>query len=212
MNTPRPPSAPPLKTAEPISLEALFTEHRRRLLAMIRFRLDHRLAKRFAPEDVLQESYLAAAKRLKHYDPEAWSSPFLWLRAVVNQTVIDLHRRHLGAQKRDAARETGILSLAPAGATSLSVAFRLLGGAPSPSAEVIRDDLLLRVQQAVAEMDDLDREVLALRHFEELTNKEAAEALGIGEKAASMRYVRALKRLKELLRRFSGFLSGDLHV
>lgn len=203
-STPPPPGAP-----QPLDLAALMSEHRHRLLSMVRFRMDQRLAKRLSPEDVLQEAWIAAQKRIQHYDPAAWSSPFLWLRTVVQQTLIDLHRHHLGAAKRDAGMERGILSLAPAGATSLSIAFRIVGQADSPSGEVMRDDLMGRVQQAVAEMDPLDQEILALRHFEELTNQEAAQSLGIAEKAASMRYVRALKRLKELLETFSGFTDRE---
>jgi RNA polymerase sigma-70 factor (ECF subfamily) len=118
---------------------------------------------------------------------------------IVNQTLIDLHRHHLGAQRRDAACEVS-LDGAPYGqATSASVAIQLIGQFTSPSGVAARADLLGLVQTAIEQMDPIDREVLALRHFEELTNSEVAEALGIEQKAASIRYIRALRRLKDVL-------------
>jgi RNA polymerase sigma-70 factor (ECF subfamily) len=118
---------------------------------------------------------------------------------IVNQTLVDLHRQHLGAQRRDAAREVSIDRAPYVEATSVSVAIQLVGIFTSPSGAAARADTLGLVQSAIEQMDPIDREVLALRHFEELTNSEVAEALGIEQKAASIRYVRALRRLKEVL-------------
>jgi RNA polymerase sigma-70 factor (ECF subfamily) len=118
---------------------------------------------------------------------------------IVNQTLIDLHRQHLGAQARDAAREVNLDGAPFAQATSASVAIQLVGNFTSPSGAAARRDLLDLVQGAIQHMDAIDREVLALRHFEELTNSEVAEALGIEQKAASIRYIRALRRLKDIL-------------
>jgi RNA polymerase sigma-70 factor (ECF subfamily) len=181
------------------ALAELFSRERERLWRVIQFRLAEPLRGRLGPDDVLQEAFLAASQRLKHYATSPATSPFIWLRMIVNQTLIDLHRQHLGAQKRDAAREVSLDGAPYAQATSASVAIQLIGQFTSPSGAAARADLLGLVHTAIEQMDPIDREVLALRHFEELTNSETAEALGIEQKAASIRYVRALRRLKEIL-------------
>jgi len=188
-----------LRHGDPQALAELFTRERERLWRVIQFRLAEPLRGRLGPEDVLQEAFLAASQRLKHYANSPATSPFIWLRLIVNQTLVDLHRQHLGAQRRDAACEVAIESQPYAQATSASVAIQLVGIFTSPSRAAARADMLSLVQTAIEQMDSIDREVLALRHFEELTNSEVAETLGIEQKAASIRYVRALRRLKEIL-------------
>jgi len=181
------------------ALAELFSRERERLWRAIHFRLAEPLRGRFEPDDVLQEAFLAASQRLKHYANSPATSPFIWLRMIVNQTLIDLHRQHLGAQRRDAAREVSLDGVPYAQATSASVAIQLVGAFTSPSGAAVRADMLSLVQTAIEQMDPIDREVLALRHFEELTNGEVAETLGIEQRAASIRYIRALRRLKEIL-------------
>jgi RNA polymerase sigma-70 factor (ECF subfamily) len=188
-----------LKSGDLEALAELFTLERERLWRVIHFRLAEPLRGRLEPEDVLQEAFLAASQRLKYYVESPATSPFIWLRMIVNQTLVDLHRQHLGAQRRDAAREVSIDRAPYVEATSVSVAIQLVGIFTSPSRAAARADTLTLVQSAIEQMDSIDREVLALRHFEELTNSEVAEALGIEQKAASIRYIRALRRLKEVL-------------
>ena len=188
-----------LRNGDPQALAELFTRERERLWRLVQFRLAEPLRGRLGPEDVLQEAFLAASQRLKHYANSPATSPFIWLRLIVNQTLVDLHRQHLGAQRRDAACEVAIESQPYAQATSASVAIQLVGVFTSPSRAAARADMLSLVQTAIEQMDSIDREVLALRHFEELTNSEVAETLGIEQKAASIRYIRALRRLKEIL-------------
>ena len=188
-----------LRDGDPQALAELFSRERERLWRVIQFRLAEALRGRLEPEDVLQEAFLAASQRLKHYPDSPATSPFIWLRMIVNQTLVDLHRQHLGAQRRDAAREVSLDGVPYAQATSASVAIQLVGVFTSPSRAAGRADILSLVQGVIEQMDPIDREVLALRHFEELTNSETAEALGIEQKAASIRYVRALRRLKEIL-------------
>ena len=188
-----------LREGDPQALADLFSGERERLWRVIEFRLAEPLRGRLGPEDVLQEAFLAASQRLKHYVDSPATSPFIWLRMIVNQTLVDLHRQHLGAQKRDAAREVAIDSPACGQPTSASVALQLVGAFTSPSGAAARADTFNLVRTAIDQMDSLDREVLALRHFEELTNSEVAEALGIEQKAASIRYIRALRRLKAIL-------------
>jgi RNA polymerase sigma-70 factor, ECF subfamily len=188
-----------LRGGDTQALAELFSRERDRLWRVIHFRLAEPLRGRLGPDDVLQEAFLAASQRLKHYADGPATSPFIWLRMIVNQTLVDLHRQHLGAQRRDAAREVSLDGVPYPQATSASVAIQLVGVFTSPSGAAARADMLGLVQTAIEQMDPIDREVLALRHFEELTNGEVAEALGIEQKAASIRYVRALRRLKEIL-------------
>ncbi len=188
-----------LRTGDAEALAELFSRERERLWRIIHFRLAEPLRGRLGPEDVLQEAFVAASQRLPHSANGPATSAFIWLRMVVNQTLVDLHRRHLGAQMRDAAREVNLDAVSYGQATSASVAIQLVGVFTSPTGAAARADVLGLVQAAIEQMDPIDREVLALRHFEELSNSEVGEALGIEQKAASIRYIRALRRLKEIL-------------
>jgi RNA polymerase sigma-70 factor (ECF subfamily) len=199
-----------LREGDPQALAELFARERDRLWRMVSFRLAEPLRARLGPDDVLQEAFLDASQRLGHYKDGPSRSPFVWLRMVVNQTLVDLHRRHLGAQKRDLGREVALWSSPFAQTTSASVAIQLIGAFTSPSQAAARAEAVSLVEQAIEQMDPIDREVLVLRHFEELTNTEVAETLGIEQKAASIRYVRALRRLKEILAEVPA-LSDEAH-
>jgi RNA polymerase sigma-70 factor, ECF subfamily len=188
-----------LQRGETEALAGLFEMHRERLWKMVRFRMDPRLRNRLSPEDIVQEAYLAAEKRLEHYVRDPFDSPFIWLRMVVHQTLIDEHRRHLGAQVRDAARDVPLRRRRFTQATTASLVLELTAGLTSPSQAAMRHEGAQAAEDAIEHMDALDREVLLLRHFEELTNGETAEELEITPKAASIRYIRALKRLRQIL-------------
>ncbi|QDU55925.1 sigma-70 family RNA polymerase sigma factor [Aeoliella mucimassa] len=181
------------------ALARVFALQRPRLLRTVQFRLDRRLAGRIDPEDVLQEAYLAAVDRIGHFSGETAASLYVWLRLIVTQCLADLYRRHHGAQKRDVGREVSLQATNPAQNTSCCIAVELSGKLTSPSQAAIREEQSRRLQELIEEMDEIDREVLALRHFEELTNSETAEVLGIQPKAASIRYIRALRRLKDVM-------------
>ena len=124
---------------------------------------------------------------------------FLWMRFLVAQRLVDLHRHHLGAAMRDAGQEVSLYRGALPQATSISLAAQLLGRLTTASETAMRAETQVRVQEALNQMDPIDREVLALRHFEMLTNEETAQVLGLKKTAASNRYIRALKRLKTIL-------------
>lgn len=186
-----------------------FAELRPRLVRMVHFRLDPRLRGRIDAEDVLQEVYVDAVRRRDAFRASQPMSFFVWLRLVVGQTLIDLHRKHIGAAMRDAGRERSLgCGISPG--TSQSLSFHLLGKLSSPSQAAMRAELAVSLTQALDEMNETDREILALRHFEELSNKETAEVLGIERKAASIRYVRALERLKKVLERVPGFVDSRM--
>jgi RNA polymerase sigma-70 factor (ECF subfamily) len=172
----------------------LFERYREKLRRMVQFRLHPRLVGRIDPDDVVQDVFLDARQRLYAFRADSRSLPF-WLRLVAQQTLIDLHRKHLGAHMRNVARERVF-------AQSVGISGFVAGNFTSPSQAVMREELKQQLQVALESMDEIDREVLVLRHFEDLSNKEVAELLEIGENAASNRYVRALGRLKGLLSRF----------
>jgi RNA polymerase sigma-70 factor (ECF subfamily) len=181
------------------AVNALFTLYRDRLRAMVRLRLNRRLQGRVDPSDVLQEAYLEICKHFADYLRDPRLPFFLWLRHITGQKLIAMHRQHLGAQMRDVDRELSLYRGALPQASSASLAAQLLGHFTSVSEAAIRAELQIRVQEALNSMDALDREVLALRHFEMLSNAETAEVLGIKKSAASNRYIRALERLKDIL-------------
>jgi RNA polymerase sigma-70 factor (ECF subfamily) len=157
--------------------------------------------------DVLQEAYLDVARRFPEYAAAPTVPFYLWLRALTGQRLIDLHRHHLGAEMRDAGREVSLHRGALPAASSASLAQQLLAGLTSPTQAAIRHEMQLRLQEALNSMDAIDREVVVLRHFEELNNTEAAEVLGIEPAAASKRYIRAIRRLKVILDALPGFFS-----
>ncbi len=177
----------------------LFAAHRDRLRLMVRLRLDRRLQGRLDPSDVLQEAYLDVARRAPEYAANPTLPPYLWLRFLTGQRLLQLHRQHLGAQMRDAGQEVSLFQGALPQASSVSLANQLLGRLTSPTQAAVRAELQLRVQEALNALEPLDREVLTLRHFEMLSNEETAAVLGLRKSAASNRYVRALRRLKEAL-------------
>ena len=187
------------------ALAALFDGYRDRLRKMIRLRLDRRLSGRVDSSDVLQEAYLDVRKRIAEYARDPSSMPFhLWLRLIAGQRLTDVHRYHLGSQIRDAGQEVSLHRGPFPQANSVSLAAQLLGKLTSASKAAIRAEHKLIVQEALNGMDPIDREVLALRHFEHLANDETAQVLGLTKSAASNRYIRALKRLKEILSSIPG--------
>jgi RNA polymerase sigma-70 factor (ECF subfamily) len=189
------------------ALVELFARHRDRLKRMVNLRLDRRLQGRIDASDVLQEAYLDVARRAREYLSSPSMPAFLWLRFITGQRLLTLHRRHLGSRLRDVGLEVSLHHGALPQATSVSLAAMLLGRLTSPTRAAIRAELQSRLQEVLNGMDPIDREILTLRHFEDLNNNETAQILGISKTAASNRYVRALKRLKDALAGIPGFLS-----
>jgi RNA polymerase sigma-70 factor, ECF subfamily len=183
----------------------LFGRFHDRLLRMVRLRMDQRLKGRVDSEDIIQETYIDAAQRLEGYAAKPPMSFFVWLRYLAAQKLIDAQRHHLGAEKRDAARDVSLYRGPMPEASSASLAAQLLGRLTSPSVAAIRAETQIKVQEVLHSMDAIDREVLVLRHFEHLSNAEVAELLGIAPATASKRYITALKRLKAILAGIPGF-------
>ena len=171
------------------ALAEMFSIYRPRLWRMVNFRLDPRLQGRIDADDVLQDAWMRAVERIGYFLSDASHSSFIWFRMIVNQTLIELHRRHLGAEKRNAAKDLSIHGGWTSESTSSCISFQLLGKLTSPSNAVSRAEVAKQLDVAVQSMNEMDREILALRHFEELTNSEKVRVLNMSEQAASIRYV-----------------------
>jgi RNA polymerase sigma-70 factor (ECF subfamily) len=188
-----------LKNGDQRALAELFSRHTEALKRMVGWRLDRRVRARVDPSDVLQEVYIDAARRVGDYLARP-AMPFaLWLRLLTGRRLLELHREHLGAQMRDARLEIPLEHGRWPTADLDCLATQLAGEESTPSQAAMRTEKETRLVEALGRMDTIDREVLVLRHFEELTNDEVACLLGIGKAAASNRYVRALERLGKIL-------------
>lgn len=168
---------------------------RKHLSAEVHRKMDPRLLARVDASDVIQEVFLDAHQRLA--EMKAVDIPLIaWLRFLCNQKLVDLQRKHIGAQKRSVQREVRRRAI---DFTLDSIAEFLVGDLTSPSNQVHRQDLAERVRHLLSELSPLDREIIVLRHFEEMTNREVADSLGLSCNAASNRYVRALRRFRAVL-------------
>jgi RNA polymerase sigma-70 factor, ECF subfamily len=186
------------------ALRELFSQHEERLKRLVRLRLNRRLQGRIDSSDVLQETFIDIAGKLGEYSRRPDAPFFLWLRKMTGLKLAEIHRRHLGTQMRDANRDVSIYRGALPEADSASLAAHLLGNLTSPSQAAIKAEMRVRLQEALDTMDPIDREVIALRHFEQLDSEETAQVLGLSKSGGSSRYVRAMKRLKQLLEGFPG--------
>ena len=184
------------RAGDRFALDDIFSRHRDRLRRMVELRLDRRLAGRVDASDVIQEAFADVADQIEEYYRDPRLPLFLWMRLLVGYRLNRVHRHHLGTKMRDARREVSIYTGPTPEASSAALAARLLGSVSSPSNAAERAEQLHRLQDALNALPSMDREVLALRYFEDLSRSETAQALGITEEAAAKRHLRALKRLK----------------
>ena len=181
------------------AVNRLLDRHRESLRQMIRFRLDRALAGRIDASDVVQDVLLEASQRFEAFlrDPKL---PFhLWLRQLAKDRIIDMHRRHRVARRRSVDRERSLTAPEYADRSSLDLAAQLRDPELTPAAATIRRELERRFLTALQELDDDDREIIVMRHVEHLGNSEVAQAMGITQPAAGMRYLRALRKLRAVL-------------
>lgn len=191
----------------PEAMSDLWERYRPRLERLVRLRLDSRVQRRIDPADVLQDVFIDFAMRAADYLNEPQMPFYLWLRLLTGQRLLLLHRHHLGTQMRDAGREVTLCRGGMPNATSIHLAAQLLGRFTSVSHAVQRAEMQAILQNVINELEPMDREILALRHFEELSNAETALVLSIDPSAASSRHVRALKRLRQALEGRPGFFN-----
>jgi RNA polymerase sigma-70 factor (ECF subfamily) len=181
------------------AVDELFRRHRHRLHRMVQLRLSPVLRSRVDASDVIQEAFIEAWRRLDDYLKAPKVPFFLWLRFLTRQKLFAIHNRHAGVKARDPRREVSLYEGTVPEASTEALAFGLMGQLPSPSEAVDRAELQLRLQEGLDALEPEEREIIALRHFEQLTSAEAARELKISEAAAAKRYLRALRRLKGLL-------------
>jgi RNA polymerase sigma-70 factor, ECF subfamily len=185
----------------------LLMVHQQRLERMIAFRMDPRLRGRIDAADIVQDAFAEAAEHQAEYLRVPTAPLFLWLRGVVSNKLLEVHRHHLGTRMRDVKREQPLEARMNPDETSAALCAHLTGHLTRASVVAARGEVRVRLAEALDAMDPVDREVLALRHFEQLSNAEAALVLGIQERAAAKRYLRALQRLREILMEMPGGLT-----
>ena len=184
------------KRGDQQALATMIARNHGRLRRLIELRLDARVRARVSPSDVLQETFVEALKRFRHFRTDPDVPIFIWLRTVVIQRLIDVHRQHLQAKVRNAGKEVPICLAGGNGGSSETMAVALLD-LSSPSQKVERAEVVASVREALESLDPLDCDVLVLRHLEERNNREVASALGISPAAASKRHIRALERFRK---------------
>ncbi len=185
------------KKGQSEALTQLLTEHREALRRAIAMRLDPALARRVDASDIVQDVMLEASKRFEDYLRQNKMPFSLWLRHLARDHIIDAHRRHRKAQRRSLDREQAMNAANDQSSMDLAMAF--IDPEKTPAAAAIRRELQERFRQALLQMDEDDREIIVFRHVEQLANQEVALLLNLTEAAASMRYLRALRRLRTLL-------------
>ncbi|MFQ5733593.1 MAG: sigma-70 family RNA polymerase sigma factor [Planctomycetaceae bacterium] len=188
-----------VRRGDDAAVNHLLERHRESLRQMVRFRMDRQLERRADASDVVQDVMLEASRRLADYldDPKM---PFhLWLRQMAKDRVIDLYRRHKVAQRRSVDREQP-LAASYADRSSIDLAGMLKDPELTPAAATIRRELQRRFFDALETLGDEDREIVLMRHQEHLSNSDVAAALGLSPPAAGMRYLRALRKLRDVLR------------
>jgi RNA polymerase sigma-70 factor, ECF subfamily len=183
----------------PEAVDDLLDRHRESLRRMINLRLDQQIKRRIDVSDVVQDVLVEASRRLQDYlaDP---SMPFhLWIRQIAKDRIIDAHRRHRVSAKRSVDREQPLKNTGPVDQSTMDLAGQLCDPQLTPAAAATQRELAVHVQGAIEQLDENDRDIILMRHYEQLSNQEIAAALGLTEPAASMRYLRALKRLRKIL-------------
>ena len=170
----------------------LIEVYREQMIRIVGFRMDGRLANRVDPGDVVQEAFVVAWKRIDEFLDQSVSL-VVWLRFLVLQKLAEIHRSHFGVQARDATRDVRLIGVS---GSSIAMSHQIVADATTPSEAAVREEQRLRVQQALEQLDERDREILTLRHLERLSNQETSEILEISPQAVSNRMVRALERLR----------------
>lgn len=184
------------REGDPKAVNGLMDRHRDALRKLVDHRMDRAIARRVDASDVVQDVLLEASNRLAKYLDQPTLPFHLWLRQLARDRLIDMHRRHRKAQRRSVDRERPLVSRVHSDQSSLDLIARLADAELTPAAASIRREMQLRLVEAIEELDEDDRDILQMRHFEQLTNSEAALALDLSPAASGMRHLRALRRLK----------------
>ena len=188
-----------VRDGQSIAVEALMDRHRNSLRRMIQLRLDQRLMQRMDVSDVIQDVLIEANRRLADYLNNPAIPFHLWIRQIAKDRIIDAHRRHRVSAKRSIDREQPQPGKGPFDQSTIELANQFRDQALTPAAAATQRELAQQIESAVQMLRENDREIILMRHYEQLNNQEIAQSLGLTEPAASMRYLRALKRLREII-------------
>lgn len=182
------------------AINRLMERHRESLRRMVQLRLDQKIQRRIDVSDVVQDVLVEANRRLQDYLKAGSGMPFhLWLRQIAQDRIIDAHRRHRASAKRSVDRERALAVPAAGDHSTIELAAQLCDPQLTPGAAATQQEMAQLVEAAIAKLPDQDCEIIIMRHYEQLSNQEIAQALSLTEPAASMRYLRAIRRLKELM-------------
>jgi RNA polymerase sigma-70 factor, ECF subfamily len=197
------------KGGDAAAVNRLMERHRDALRRMVQLRLDQRIQRRIDVSDVVQEVLVEANRRLQDYLASPAMPYHLWLRQIAQDRIIDAHRRHRASAKRSVDRERPLAVPAANDHSTMELAAQLAGRELTPAAAATQQEMAQLVEAAIAKLPDQDCEIIIMRHYEQLSNQEIAQALGLTEPAASMRYLRAVRRLKELMVNPDSQFDGD---
>ena len=181
------------------AVNQLMDRHRNSLRQLIRMRLDQKIQKRIDVSDVLQDVLIEANRRLTRYLNDPIMPFHLWLRQIARDRIIDAHRRHRVSAKRSIDREQNMVAPRGYDQSSIHLASLLGDRQLTPAAAALQKEMARKVEASISELEPKDCEIIVMRHYEHLTNQEIGQALGLTEPAASMRYLRAIRRLKVIL-------------
>ena len=177
----------------------LIDRHREAIRRLVQMRLDRAVSQRVDASDVVQDVMFEASRRLEEFISNPTMPFHLWLRQLAKDRIIDMHRRHRAAKRRSVDREQRITSLGGDERSAADLAMLLKDAELTPAAATVRKEMEQRFLEALNAIGDDDREIILMRHFEHLGNGEVAEALGLTPPAAGMRYLRAIRRLRQAL-------------
>lgn len=192
------------KDGDASAVNELMDRHRNSIRQLVRMRLDQKIQKRIDVSDVVQDVLVEANRRLQRYLENPVMPFHLWLRQIAKDRIIDAHRRHRVSAKRSVDREQQML--APRGYDQSSIQLASMLGDPklTPAAAALQKEMARKVEEAISKLEEKDCEIIIMRHYEHLSNQEIGQILGLTEPAASMRYLRAVRRLKKILQDGSG--------
>ncbi|MDA8563561.1 sigma-70 family RNA polymerase sigma factor [Mariniblastus sp.] len=187
------------KEGDESAVNALMDQYRNSLRQLIRMRLDQKIQRRVDVSDVVQDVLVEANRRLQRYLNDPIMPFHLWLRQIAKDRIIDAHRRHRVSAKRSVDREQQLAPPRGYDQSSVHLASLLGDDQMTPAAAAVQKELAQRVEESIAQLEERDCEIIVMRHYEHLSNQEIGEVLNLTEPAASMRYLRAIRRLKKLM-------------
>jgi RNA polymerase sigma-70 factor (ECF subfamily) len=181
------------------AVNQLLDRHRDALRRMVQMRLDRKIQRRVDVSDVVQDVLVEANRRLSAYLEDPVMPFHLWLRQIARDRIIDAHRRHRASARRSVDREQPLAAPAGFDRSTMNLMVQVCDAELTPAAAATQQEMTRRVEEAVGRLGEQDAEIIIMRHYEQLSNQEVSQALGLTEPAASMRYLRAVRRLREML-------------